>query len=325
MPAVRKNVAVVGAGIIGLTTAFRLQHQYDVHVFYCASDENIVSQVAGAIWYPYSVGPRERVLVWAAETYKQLIRLANEGGWGVTVVPFEEHFLTKPAAPWWGSAVNGLTPAQRFGSVRWSRQFLAPVIDATIHLQRLTHEFVRNGGRIRRLERPVTRLADQLEHAPVVVNCTGLGSYSLATDTELYPIKGQVVKTTNPGLMRGLAIDEGPLAVAYIIPHPTHLVLGGTAERGNWSTDVNPEDTADILRRCTELEPMLSDVTVLSAYAGLRPGRDEVRLEVEAASSDGIIVHNYGHGGAGYTLAWGCANEVAKLATEWFEGRSWNT
>jgi D-amino-acid oxidase len=42
---------------------------------------------------------------------------------------------------------------------------------------------------------------------------------------------------------------------------------------------------------------------------GLRPGRTAVRLE-----RMGNIIHNYGHGGGGYTVAWGCASEVGRLA-----------
>ena len=46
---------------------------------------------------------------------------------------------------------------------------------------------------------------------------------------------------------------------------------------------------------------------------GLRPSRTEVRLEEEIIGSTRVI-HNYGHGGAGVTLSWGCADEVVSIA-----------
>ncbi|MFM7282729.1 MAG: FAD-dependent oxidoreductase [Planctomycetia bacterium] len=66
-----------------------------------------------------------------------------------------------------------------------------------------------------------------------------------------------------------------------------------------------------IIERCARLEPGLRDATVLGTSVGLRPARSAVRLEPESSPA-GRIVHNYGHGGAGVTLSWGCAQEVAQ-------------
>jgi len=57
-------------------------------------------------------------------------------------------------------------------------------------------------------------------------------------------------------------------------------------------------------------------------WVGLRPGRKSVRLEKETiplASGRLRVVHNYGHGGAGLTLAWGCAGHAVRLASEMLE------
>ena len=54
--------------------------------------------------------------------------------------------------------------------------------------------------------------------------------------------------------------------------------------------------------------PALAGATVLRHQVGLRPARPVVRLERE-----GDVVHCYGHGGAGVTLSWGCADEVVAL------------
>ncbi|CAG5059094.1 unnamed protein product [Parnassius apollo] len=50
-------------------------------------------------------------------------------------------------------------------------------------------------------------------------------------------------------------------------------------------------------------------------WIGLRPGRDAVRLDAEERDGK-IYIHNYGHGGSGLTLFWGCGNNVLQLLEE---------
>ena len=89
-------------------------------------------------------------------------------------------------------------------------------------------------------------------------------------------------------------------------------VLGGTAQKGDWTMEIREEDEEDILRKCELLWPELDRSKVVGRAVGLRPSRPEVRLEKEHLQGKDII-HNYGHGGAGVTLSWGCADEVARL------------
>jgi D-amino-acid oxidase len=86
------------------------------------------------------------------------------------------------------------------------------------------------------------------------------------------------------------------------------VVLGGTAEEGAEDRTPDAATTAAIRARCATLVPALRDAPVVGVAVGLRPARPTVRLEAE-----GRVVHCYGHGGAGVTLAWGCAGEVAAL------------
>jgi D-amino-acid oxidase len=85
-------------------------------------------------------------------------------------------------------------------------------------------------------------------------------------------------------------------------------VLGGTADEGAEDVRPDPATTEAIRARCAALIPALRDAPVVDVAVGLRPARPAVRLEAE-----GRVVHCYGHGGAGVTLAWGCAGEVAAL------------
>jgi D-amino-acid oxidase len=103
------------------------------------------------------------------------------------------------------------------------------------------------------------------------------------------------------------------------VPRIHDIVLGGTYEENNESLEVDHDETQAILRRCAKLAPDLPAVTkkdIINVVCGLRPIRSSVRVEAERISPDRLLVHNYGHGGAGVTLSWGCATEVVRLIAE---------
>jgi D-amino-acid oxidase len=93
-----------------------------------------------------------------------------------------------------------------------------------------------------------------------------------------------------------------------VIPRRGEFVLGGSSIpiEADEAPPVDPDLSEAILERCRSAG--WDPGSVLYARTGLRPVRPEVRLEL-----DGRLIHNYGHGGAGYTLSWGCAEEVALL------------
>jgi D-amino-acid oxidase len=173
--------------------------------------------------------------------------------------------------------------------------------------------------RVRALGGSITRgsvasLADPFPRAAVVVNCAGLDAGSLADDPSVLPIRGQVVRLAPvPGVSTALVDEEGPRGLTYIVPRSADIVVGGTADVGGRSLAPDPATSRAILERARRLEPRLAGARVLSHAVGLRPGRPEVRLETEHLDV-GAVVHNYGHGGAGFTLCWGCADEAAELA-----------
>ncbi|HEX4292222.1 MAG TPA: FAD-dependent oxidoreductase, partial [Trebonia sp.] len=93
-------------------------------------------------------------------------------------------------------------------------------------------------------------------------------------------------------------------------PHGDLVVLGGTAYEG--ASDMAPRaDVADrIMRDCAAAFPSLRGARVVAQRVGLRPVRPAVRLEAEALPGGRVLWHNYGHGGAGVTLSWGCAADL---------------
>jgi D-amino-acid oxidase len=98
----------------------------------------------------------------------------------------------------------------------------------------------------------------------------------------------------------------------YVVPRSRDIVVGGTDDEGAWDRRPDPETARRVLGRAVELVPELARAPVLGHRVGLRPERPEVRLELERRGRV-RVVHCYGHGGAGVTLAWGCAAEVAAL------------
>jgi D-amino-acid oxidase len=161
-------------------------------------------------------------------------------------------------------------------------------------------------------KKEVKDIQEALVDYEIVINCTGLGSRDLFNDQEVFPVRGQVVKVKSNGFDQVIADDDGPNSMAVIIPRLNDIVLGGTVQANNWSLDVDPKDTEDILRKAKALSPAFNEVEVVEERVGLRPVRKEVRLEAEPYG-DKVVIHNYGHGGAGYTLSWGCAADVVEL------------
>jgi D-amino-acid oxidase len=275
--------------------------------------EHSTSAVAAALWYPYRAAPRARVTAWAARSLQVLSELAGDPDTGVRLVPGLDLSRGPLSQPWWASAVPTLRacpPGELPDGYEAAHLIEVPVAETPRYLPWLVRRLTELAGEI--VQRRVDALVQAAAAAPIVVHCAGLGARTLAGDATVRPVRGQVVRVANPGIDRFLLDEEHPDGPTYVIPRSTDCVLGGTAEEDRWETDPDPDTAAAILRRCAALEPRLEGVRVLGHAAGLRPVREAVRVESE--HRDGTtIVHNYGHGGAGITLSWGCAEEVVEL------------
>jgi D-amino-acid oxidase len=161
-------------------------------------------------------------------------------------------------------------------------------------------------------KRRVKALLPLLDRADVVVNCAGLGARELVGDLDLHPVRGQIVRVAPGYTSRFVQATSGPGPIAYIIPRPDCTVLGGTAQPDAWDLTPDPDVEAAIIARCAAIEPRLAEAAVVGRAVGLRPARSTIRLESEETPR-GPIVHNYGHGGGGVTVSWGCAAEVAHM------------
>lgn len=300
-----QRVIVVGAGVVGLSCAVRLLeagHRVDV----VARDLPLetTSAVAAAICYPYRAAPQDRVAAWTARSYAAFEELTAEPEAGVSMLEGTEVLRTAEPDPWWAGVVPSLRreTALPDGYVDgWA--FTTAVVEMPVYLAWLGRRVLELGGTLTRLN-----LRELPGGADAVVNCSGLGARLLGADTSVQPVSGQVVYVEQFGLDRWWLDGGSPGGPTYVIPRSHDVVVGGTDVEGDWSRTPAPETAESILERAARLVPEVGTAKVIRHKVGLRPARPTVRLERE-----GKVVHCYGHGGAGVTLSWGCADEVVEL------------
>jgi D-amino-acid oxidase len=304
------NITVVGAGVVGLATALTLEERgHQVRVVAAETGDATTSAVAGASWFPYRVGPPGRVVAWAAATKRWLDPLAADPDCGVSPITGYEITLDDgldPPRPWWAAQlavhrapapIAGAPIAWRYGSMAIEPARFLPWLASRLR------------GPIE--HRRVVDLA--AEPGDAVVHCTGLAARELADDAAIAPLFGQVVIVEPGEVARSVAItdERDPEALFYLVPRRDEFVLGGCAMPWPPETPpaIDPAITQRILAQARGFGLPIG--AVKRVRAGLRPFRPEVRLE-----RVGRIIHNYGHGGAGYTLCRGCAEAVADLVAE---------
>lgn len=314
----KKSVTVIGCGVSGLTCGIRLLEEgYHVKIVASSLPPDTTSNVAAAYWYPYKVSPQDKVLGWASFSYNKYLELTEVPEAGISVFELLKIFDRDMKEPFWKDAVRSFRNA---GANELPEGYVCgfvaevPRIETPVYMRYLMSRFLNTDGEIEELKDELSDITQVPGQSDLIVNCSGLGSRKLLGDEKSFPIRGQLVRTTNPGLSRGVNDELGPLAVSYIVPRTSDCILGGTAEENDWSLKADPETSEEILRKCSVLEPRLKDAEVLEHKVGLRPGRTEVRLELEDIPGVGSVIHNYGHGGAGFTLSWGCAEDVIKIS-----------
>ncbi|MFI8933404.1 FAD-dependent oxidoreductase [Streptomyces sp. NPDC053474] len=311
------DVIVVGGGVAGLTTAVVLAERgRRVRVWTREPAERTTSAVAGGLWWPYRIEPEGLVGDWSLvslERYRELA--ADPERTGVRVVEGVHAETGLDTLGPWAKRVPGLraTTAEEYAGVGlWAR---LPLIDMPTHLAWLRSRLRAAGGSVE--VRAAVSLAEPLAEARHVVNCSGLGARSLVPDASVRPVRGQLVLVENPGVRTWFtAADSASHETTYFLPQPRGLVLGGTAEDGSWSLEPDPAVAEAIVARCARVRPEIGGARIIGHRVGLRPARPSVRLEREHTPDGRALVHNYGHGGAGVTVAWGCARAAAELLTE---------
>lgn len=316
-----RHITVLGAGVSGLSTARVLQQRgFSVDIITKEETSDTTSSVAAAIWFPYRVAPQEKAADWSAVSYRHYLQLSGIPESGVSMIPFNI-FHKKGDAPKWIEALPPEAeqiqkqPASDASLECYSSRF--PLIESHIYLPWMINAFEEAGGQIHK--RKLTNLSEIPGNHPVL-NCTGLGAAELFGDVELFPVKGQVVKVSHPeekvtGMSAEFPYTNDPDGLTYIIPRSDGIIVGGSAEEGNFDKSPDSSRSTKILEYASEYAPALQRSEILEVKTGLRPCRSAVRLEKEVIDGR-IFIHNYGHGGAGFTVAPGCAREAAALVEQ---------
>jgi D-amino-acid oxidase len=302
------EVLVVGAGVSGLTSALLLaQAGHDVRVRTAAPPQETTSRVAGAMWGSTFAGPQDRVGGWAFRSLEEFRTLAEVPGSGVA---FTSGTLAssngQPPPPGLFPGVD-VEPAEAPDGFAGGFRVTVPLIDMPAHLDHLVARLAAAGVPIE--VAPV----DALDEAPVVVNCAGLGARELVPDPSVRAMRGQHVVVANPGIDEFFMAEPFGETWVSFFPHGDRVVVGSVAQPGDEDTEPRAADAQRMLAAAAKIEPRLADVPVVEHQVGLRPMRDDVRVEAEQRGATRVI-HNYGHGGTGVGLSWGCAADVVALA-----------
>ncbi|XP_013117843.2 D-aspartate oxidase [Stomoxys calcitrans] len=327
------RVAILGGGINGFSCAVRIQEHFQqrnqpIEVTVLSEDfsPNTTGDGSAGLWGPYLLGktPASSVNKWSKgmHDFLQELWLSEDAGEaGICLIPVIRVTTTDtPVADFWRDIVYGCQEvpqklldeynANRDKKFKSGLHFVTYTSEPRKLLPYLMKRFEKRGGHI--VKQKIESLTEFCENTnyEVIVNCTGLGSFKLLGDEKMYPVRGQVSRVRAPWLYYVL-LDESDDG-NYIIPNMDSVVLGGTHQENDFNISVCPNDKKFIVEGCNQLVPPLEKATHMFDWVGQRPGRPNLRLESEQFDKQ-LVIHNYGHGGSGVTLAWGCASEVLDI------------
>jgi glycine/D-amino acid oxidase-like deaminating enzyme len=277
-----RRAAVLGSGVVGLTTARQLQRRgFDVTIYTAAVPPDTTSNMSLAGFTPTSglVSFPQRTSEWDAQVrraveiaYRQLQLLVGPKygiSWIYNYSPTEQPQSARgtnellPASVQTGSIVLG--PGEHPFPSTYAIERPEMRIEPSIYLDALMQDVIANGGRIKIRKFESVREVAALEET-VVINCTGLGAKALFGDAELIPLKGQLIVlipqeevnySTNGGV-----VNSPPGLFVHMMPRRDGIILGGTSERDVWTMEVNEEERKRVVEGHRQLfESMKRETT----------------------------------------------------------------
>ncbi|XP_059061500.1 D-aspartate oxidase-like [Achroia grisella] len=323
------KIAILGAGVVGLTVADILQNHLNKANITIIADrfkEDTTSSVAAGIFRPgtsFRGATREITQKWVDDSWlywQDILKSAESSNAGVMALSSyifskENYHVTR------NPLIENLVPIYRpvedeelkiCGSDwKYGSYFSTVKTGCDRYLPWVEKRFIAKGGKI--VNRKIDSFTDtSLRQYDLVFNCTGLGAKYLCNDYDLVPLRGQIIKVKAPWLKTAFYGDYD----TYIIPGLDGVAtLGGVRQYDSYSLEVCKHDAAAIWERCCQLLPALRKAEIVAHKVGLRPHRVPVRVEPELIG--GLkVVHCYGHGGYGVMCAPGTALHAVKIGQD---------
>ena len=270
-----RTAAVMGSGVVGLTSARELQRRgFAVTIYAATVPPDTTSNMSLAGWTPTSglVDFKSRTAEWD-EQFRTAVRIAYRRLQLLTGPKYGITWITNYAPTDNAEAARGgnvlmpddimnprvlLQPGEHPFPTKYAIERPEMRIEPSIYLDALMNDFLLWGGKvvIRKFETPadVTTLREN-----VIINCTGLGSKALFNDAELVPLKGQltilvpqseILYSTSGGARAPVTPEAGFI---HMMPRSDGIVLGGTSIRDDWSLTINEVERQRVVETHIEL------------------------------------------------------------------------
>ncbi|KAJ6171135.1 D-amino-acid oxidase [Penicillium chermesinum] len=334
-----KHVVVVGAGVIGLTTALLLSELPGYSVIVMAKhmpgdiDIEYASPMAGACFMPFSA-PGTDNASWDGSSWYQFKNLAlNHPEAGVSFQEAEVRLreedlnhLPHKCAEYSLLMSSSYAPPMHKNppGIVQTTTFKTLVINPSVYLAWLVARCIERGVVFQRKKfEHIIEVKLSLPHDSVfaIVNCTGLGAASLGgvDDLNVIPTLQQFVVVSNEAskliFTSGSSKTGDEMCSVMNRPAGGGTILAGPWHLSHWYPQVDPNAAIRIMEQALELDPSLNvdgkgigGLNIMSHEIGITASRPlGTRVQMETLF-DTWLIHNYGHGAAGFQNSFGAAS-----------------
>jgi D-amino-acid oxidase len=321
------KVAIIGAGIIGMTNAMLLlENGFDVTIFTKDDPLETNSDAAVATWFaPNDSKPLlQKYCLESLSKFDELIKTKIPGVQRIPQILYfksEEDFKKSVWAKESVKKLVHLTDVSgehlKIPDFPFSVLIQIPLVNPTIYRPYMLEKFYSLGGKLKK--EAVASLTDLINDYHIVINSSGWEAKYLTQDPLVFPVRGQTEIILNTSSMKNdcsLNIED---LNAYIVfcsaKKGGDCVIGTTYQINDSDKGIRASDKQSIIKKVSIFFPAVKSVETVSK-AGIRCGRPDVRIEKEINEQKSVIIHCYGHGGSGFSASWGSAYKVLEHAKE---------